>query len=190
MAMNKLSWPQGWNVQTFHTALLAVRQHRVPDFSADVELSPKSVRQVIKEVEELSEKCGHYLFDTHIKPEAWQPTPYIPRAVMESIEKVYVREYSNPTRILALSDAGQDKELLLTRACRDCGDIIVVTVGMAAQAVKKFNLQKGKYRPPWRCRVCKERKRRGPLRVSVGAQHANGEVLKQPVTEQKEEAPA
>lgn len=187
MAMNKLSWPAGWTVQTFNLALLASRQHRLPDFCADVELSPKSVRQVLKEVEELSEKCGHYLFDVHIKPEPWQQAPHIPRCVMESIEKVYVREYSNPERILALSDAGQDKELLLTRGCRDCGDIIVVTVGMAATAVRKFNLQKGKYRPPWRCRVCKDKKRKGqPLRVSVGEQQA----LKKRETPKEEQPPA
>jgi hypothetical protein len=170
--MNKLSWPKGWTTHTFHLALLAVRQHRVPDFSADVGLSPKSVRQVVTEVEELSEKYGQYLFDHHVKPEAWQPAPHIPRAVLENVEKIYVRDYSDPARILQLEAAGQGDELLLTRACRDCQDIIVVTVKMAAAAVKKFNLQGGKYRPPWRCRTCKDKKRKKPLRVSVGEQAA------------------
>jgi hypothetical protein len=187
MSMNKLSWPLGWSVQTFHMAVLAARQHRIPDFSADVSLSPKSVRAVVQEVEELSEKSGRYIFDTHVSPEPWQPAPHIPRVVRESMEKVYVREYSSPERILQLSDAGQDEELLLTRACRDCGDIIVVTVGMAAQAIRKFNLQGGKYRPPWRCRVCKDRKRKGTgLRVSVGAQQS----YKNSKTPAKEDQPA
>jgi hypothetical protein len=186
MAMNKLSWPQGWSVQTFHMALLAVRQHRVPDFSADVSLSPKSVRSVVAEVEEMSAKAGRYIFDHHVNPEAWQPAPHIPRAVQENMEKVYVREYSSPDRILALSEAGQDNELLLTRACRDCGDVITVTIGMAAAAVRKFNLQKGKYRPPWRCRTCKEAKRKGSgLRVSVGAQQSYKQK-----TQEKEDQPA
>lgn len=186
MSMNKLSWPQGWSVQTFHMALLAERQHRVPDFAADVKLSPKSVRSVVREVEELSAKAGRYIFDHHVRPESWQPAPYIPRAVLENVEKIYVREYTNPERILQLSDAGQDEELLLTRACRDCGDVITVTIGMAAQAVRKFNLQGGKYRPPWRCRLCKDAKRRkgGGLRVSVGAQVA----LKQKTKEEDQPA--
>lgn len=190
MAMNKLSWPQGWSVQTFHMALLAARQHRIPDFSADVELAPKSVRSVVKEVEEMSVKAGRYIFDTHTNPEPWQPAPYVPRCVLESVEKIYVREYSNPDRILQLSDAGQDKELLLTRACRDCSDIIVVTVGMAAQAVRKFDLKGKKYRPPWRCRTCKDKKRKGPMRVSVGAQHANSKALKNTETSKEDQPPA
>lgn len=174
MAMNKLSWPLGWSVQTFHMAILAARQHRVPDFSADVSLSPKSVRAIVVEVEEMSAKAGRYIFDHHVHPEAWKAAPHIPRAVQENMEKVYVREYSNPTRILQLSEAGQDNELLLTRACRDCSDIVTVTIGMAAQAIRKFNLQEGTYRPPWRCRTCKEAKRRGGgLRVSVGARLAS-----------------
>lgn len=186
MPMNKLSWPQGWSVQTFHMALLAVRQNRVPDFSADVELSPKSVRQVVTEVEEMSAKAGRYIFDHHVTPEPWQPAPHIPLAVSENIEKVYVRDFTSPERILQLSEAGQDKELLITRACRDCGDVIVVTVGMAAAAVRRFNLQGQKYRPPWRCRLCKESKRKGtPLRVSVGAR-----VLSKQQTQEKEELPA
>lgn len=173
MSMNKLSWPVGWSVQTFHMALLAVRQHRVPDFSADVGLSPTSVRSVVKEVEDLSEKSGRYIFDHHHRPEPWQPSPHIPQAIRENMEKVYVRDYSSPERILQLSEAGQDNELLITRPCRDCGDIIVITIGMAAAAVRKFNLKEGKYRPPWRCRTCKEAKRTGGgLRVSVGAQTA------------------
>lgn len=186
MSMNRLSWPQGWTVQTFHMALLALRQHRIPDFSADVGLSPKSVRQVVGEVEEMSAKAGKYIFDTHTSPEPWQPAPYVPRCVMENVEKIYVREYTNPDRILALSEAGQDNELLLTRACRDCGDIITVTIGMAAAAVRRFNLQGGKYRPPWRCRLCKESKRRGTgLRVSVGAQ-----VASKRKTQEEEDQPA
>lgn len=173
MPMSKLSWPQGWSVQTFHMALLSVRQDRVPDFSADVELSPKSVRTVVGEVEEMSAKAGRYIFDHHVQPEAWQPAPHVPRAVQENIEKVYVREFTSPERILALSESGQDKELLITRACRDCGDMISITVGMAAMAVKRYNLQGGKYRPPWRCRLCKEAKRKGtPLRVSVGVRQS------------------
>jgi hypothetical protein len=168
--MNKLSWPKGWTLQTFHLALLAVRQHRVPDFSADVGLSPKSVRQVVDEVEELSEKYGQYLFDHHVKPESWKPAPHIPRAVLENVEKYYVKDYSNPTRIIQLMEMGQGDELLLTRACGDCNDIIVVTVKMAYAAVMKYKLQDGRYTPPGRCRICKEKRRKGNRRASVGAQ--------------------
>lgn len=184
--MNRLSWPQGWSVQTFHMALLAVRQDRVPDFSADVELSPKSVRQVVSEVEEMSAKAGRYIFDHHVSPESWQPAPHIPQAVQENIEKVYVRDYTNSERILQLSEAGQDEELLLTRACRDCGDVIAITIGMAAAAIRRFDLQGQKYRPPWRCRLCKESKRKSaPLRVSVGAR-----VLSKQMTQEGDDLPA
>lgn len=169
--MKQFSWPKGWSVQTFHDALLAVRQHRVPDFSADVGLKPDTIRAVVTEMDEQSEQLGHYLFDTHIRPEAWQPAPHIPRMAMESIEKVYVKDFSNPERILKLSAAGQDSELLLTRACRDCGDVIAITIGTAAAAVRKFGLEGGKYQPPWRCRACKEKKRRSSgFRMPVGAQ--------------------
>jgi hypothetical protein len=173
-AMSKLSWPSGWSVQTFHMAVLAERQHRIPDFSADVGLSPKSVRAVVAEVEELSAKMGRYLFDHHVKPEAWQPAPHIPRSVQESVERVYVREYFSPTRILQLSDAGQDEELLLTRACCDCGDMVVITIGLAAAAVRKHRLHKGgrKYWPSRRCLLCRDKynQQQQDLRASVGAQ--------------------
>jgi hypothetical protein len=166
-------------------ALLAVRQHRVPDFSADVGLSPAEIRAIIAEVEELSAEQGHYLFDHHARPEPWQPAPHIPRAVQENTEKTYVQDFSNPARILQLMEAGQGDELLLTRACRDCQDVITVTVRMAAAAVKKFKLQGDKYCPPGRCRTCKEKRRRKGLRVSVGARTEHKKAA-EPTTPAKE----
>lgn len=184
--MTQLSWPKGWSVQTFHDALLAVRQHRVPDFSADVGLKPETIRKLVSEMEELSSRLGHYLFDTHVKKEEWQPAPHVPRIVMESIEKVFVKDFSNPERILQLSAAGQDNELLLTRACRDCGDVIAITIGTAAAAVRKFGLEKGKYAPPWRCRACKEKKRRSNgLRAPIRdiSAHSQNKAIEKPAEE-------
>lgn len=183
--MNKLSWPEGWSIQSFHLALLAVRQHRVPDFSADVGLPPKSVRQIVAEIEELSKKSGFYLFDSRAKPEPWQPAPHIPRVVLEAIEKIYVRDYTNPERILKLDAEGQGPELLLTRACKGCNDIIVVTIGMAAASIKRFNLQGEKYSPPVYCLACKKRIRRSTLHASVGAR-VESKKAAEPTTPAKE----
>jgi hypothetical protein len=182
MSMNKLSWPQGWTVDTFHRAVHAVRHHRVPDFASEMGLSPKVVRTIVQEVEEMSAKAGRYIFDTSTTPEVWRPAPHLPRKVLASIEKVFVKDYRKPARILQLSEAGQDAELLFTRPCRKCGDMIAVTVGMAASAVRRYNLQGGHYTPPSRCAACRRqqlrqraqeelRKRKeAELRVSVGEQ--------------------
>ena len=186
----KLTWPVGWNIQTFHMAMLAERQHRLPDFCADVAQKVKFVRTVIGEVEALSERLGHYIFDHHAKPEAWQPAPYTPRAARESLEKVYVRDFRNPARIKQLMSEGHGAELLLTRACVDCDDMIVVTVETAAQAIEKFNLDR--YTPPGRCYPCKrarqKRRSQGPLRVPV-REHVKQGSADPPAKPVSEEAP-
>lgn len=155
-----LFWPLGWDVRTFNLAVHAVRMHRVPDLAATLDVAPETIRRAVHEIEAKSTDLGHYLFDGGRSPEAWLPSPHIPRVVLASVENTYVRDFSNPEHILKLDGMGLGDDLLVTRTCRDCGEIIVITIGAAAHSVRKFGLETGRYLPPSRCKTCKSKHRK------------------------------
>jgi len=171
------SWPRGWSLRNIHWAVLAVRQHGVPDFSANHQMTPAEVRQLVDTVDRLSEMAGQYIFDTGTVPEPWQPAPHIPRAVLAALLPPPPMDYHNAKTILARAAAGQGQELLYARPCRRCGDIIEVSYKFAASVCRRRKLTR--YNPPSRCWLCaqEEKQEQQHLRAPVGEQHDNAAVV-------------
>jgi hypothetical protein len=164
-------WPKGWRIRDIHWAVLAVRQHGVPDFSAGHQMTPAEVRQLVDIVDQLSEMAGQYIFDASTAPEPWQPAPHIPRAILAALLPPPPMDFQNAKTIIARTEAGQGEELLYARACRTCGDIIEVSYKFAARICKKHKL--ARYTPPSLCWVCAQEEKQRRLQAPVGEQHDN-----------------
>ena len=170
-------WPEGWAIRKVHWAVLAVRQHSVPEFSANHGATPAEIRQLVDAIDQLSSALGHYILDASASPEPWQPAPHIPRAVRAALIPPPRMEYYNARRILELSAAGQREELLYACPCEYCGEILEISYGYAADICRKKKLSR--YSPPRYCWTCnKERRRVAPLAAPLGEQHDNANVAK------------
>lgn len=176
----EICWPSNLSIFDMNRLVRAKRSCTIPDelgrlSQKGIQMTPDEAYELIKQIEQLSEVLGFYALDPSEKPERLDPQGELPVCVQTTQAATYV-DVNDMQRILclyhgtnlpaylsveerqALIRASRQKPVLVTHCRREnCGKKIVVTVGMAAQAIVKYQLieKGGIYEPSTLCLKCR-----------------------------------
>ncbi len=169
-------WPIGLSLFDLRRIIWGRWMQRMPEVIAD--LSQKGVKLLLedaygiaRDIQEVSDVCGFFILDGVKEPERFNPPDlpacvlitqdgeFISPAKMQEILSLYsgsnlpedLSSYERNVRI-----EQQRRRLVLTRRCRHdgCTETVVVTVGMAARAIRGHKLMELglPYEPPSLCK--------------------------------------
>lgn len=178
--MFTIRWPDRLSIFDMNRLVRAKRSCTIPDELArlaqkNIQMTPDEAYALIEQIERLSEIIGFYVLDPSEKPEQLNPQGELPACVLTTQAATYVDvndmqrilclyhgtnlpEYLSDEERQALIRASRQKPVLVTHCRREgCGKKIVVTVGMAAQAIIKYQLieKGGIYEPSTLCLRCR-----------------------------------